>query len=198
VTPSKVKSLPWDETVKICRDFTLNALQTLAAMPRKEYAPLRFVYVSGHYAPRSEAAITVRLADQDIMALCLLRVRSSAAFRAARPRTFMLTLRPRHSTMTRESSRRKYLSSQRSPGVRCRRALRSQALFLCRDRRREPFRAFQSLSCGILRPRCWGRLWAGLRRIRFPMMIWIGLGRMLWVVVQLFKQKKHEIATERS
>ncbi|KAK7752894.1 hypothetical protein SLS62_005053 [Diatrype stigma] len=73
VTPLNFKSLPWEETVKICRDYALTAIETLAEFPRREDEPLRFVYISGHFAPRSRADIVKPLVDYGLHELALLR-----------------------------------------------------------------------------------------------------------------------------
>jgi nucleoside-diphosphate-sugar epimerase len=52
ITPSKAKEISWDETVRICRDYALAGLDAVAAAPRKQSAPLRFVYISGHFTLR--------------------------------------------------------------------------------------------------------------------------------------------------
>lgn len=78
MTPSKMKDMPWDETVKICRDYTLTALRTLASMPRPPRengpGPLRFVYISGHFAPRDKSDIPQQLIDSGLAEVALLRV----------------------------------------------------------------------------------------------------------------------------
>lgn len=55
MTPSKFKELGWDETVKVCRDYTHAAIQTLAKIPRSQTSPLRFTYISGHFTSRPGA-----------------------------------------------------------------------------------------------------------------------------------------------
>ncbi|KAJ4419623.1 hypothetical protein N0V82_004818 [Gnomoniopsis sp. IMI 355080] len=53
VTPMKLKTLPWEEIVKVSRDYAVTAIETLANLPRKQGGqPLRFIYMSGHFAPR--------------------------------------------------------------------------------------------------------------------------------------------------
>ncbi|RYP89866.1 hypothetical protein DL770_004018 [Monosporascus sp. CRB-9-2] len=72
VTPMKLKSLPWEETVKICRDYALAAIETLASVPHKD-GPLRFLYISGHFAPRTRSEIAKPLNDHGLTDLALLR-----------------------------------------------------------------------------------------------------------------------------
>ncbi|OTB03678.1 hypothetical protein M426DRAFT_321606 [Hypoxylon sp. CI-4A] len=65
ITPSKFKTVPWEETVKICRDYTLTAIQTLAVIPRKNKdKPLRFVYISGHFVSRERTPEMLSLAKE--------------------------------------------------------------------------------------------------------------------------------------
>ncbi|KAK6212766.1 hypothetical protein LQW54_004855 [Pestalotiopsis sp. IQ-011] len=54
VTPSKIlqKTVLWEETVKVCRDYTVAALEAVSTASNKD-GPLRFIYISGHFAPRA-------------------------------------------------------------------------------------------------------------------------------------------------
>lgn len=74
MTPSKLKSLPWEETCKISRDYALTAIQILAKLPRKQVTPLRFVYISGHFALRKKTEDMKILEEHGMMAYGLLRV----------------------------------------------------------------------------------------------------------------------------
>ncbi|KAI5917888.1 hypothetical protein F4810DRAFT_715990 [Camillea tinctor] len=74
VTPSKMKSTPWEEVVKICRDYTLTALETMASVPRKQDGPLRFVYISGHFAPRDGAPIPKQLTEFGLVQVGSMRI----------------------------------------------------------------------------------------------------------------------------
>ncbi|KAL1878151.1 hypothetical protein Daus18300_002067 [Diaporthe australafricana] len=67
VTPTKLKSLPWEETVKISKDYAITAIQTLASLPRKQTQPLRFIYMSGHFAPRERTEQVKVLGDHGMM-----------------------------------------------------------------------------------------------------------------------------------
>ncbi|KUI71434.1 hypothetical protein VM1G_07009 [Cytospora mali] len=73
VTPSKLNSSPWEETCKVSRDYALTAIQTLAGLHRKHDAPLRFVYISGHFAPRKRTDDMKVLDEHGMMAYGLLR-----------------------------------------------------------------------------------------------------------------------------
>ncbi|OTA56651.1 hypothetical protein K449DRAFT_416342 [Hypoxylon sp. EC38] len=61
VTPTKMKSIPWSETVKICGDYPLAAIKALAGPSRYRRengpGPARFVYISGQLAPHSQSEI---------------------------------------------------------------------------------------------------------------------------------------------
>ncbi|KAJ8128888.1 hypothetical protein O1611_g4746 [Lasiodiplodia mahajangana] len=72
VTPAKLKSLPWEETVKVCRGYALAAIEAVAAAPRKQDKPLRFIYINGHFAPRDRSEVTQPM-DSGIIELALLR-----------------------------------------------------------------------------------------------------------------------------
>ncbi|KAI0836481.1 hypothetical protein F5Y06DRAFT_273577 [Hypoxylon sp. FL0890] len=77
VTPTKLKSIPWDETVKICRDYALTAIKTLAGFPRYRRengpGPVRFVYISDHFAPHNRSDVMKPLNDYGLTDLALLR-----------------------------------------------------------------------------------------------------------------------------
>ncbi|KAI1119697.1 hypothetical protein F5Y10DRAFT_283845 [Nemania abortiva] len=46
VTPARLKSLPWEETVKVCRGYALAAIEAMTAAPRKQDGPLRFININ--------------------------------------------------------------------------------------------------------------------------------------------------------
>lgn len=55
ITPSKSKSLPWDEVVKTCHDYTMTGLKAMVeARGSGKTAPLRFLYMSGVAAERDQ------------------------------------------------------------------------------------------------------------------------------------------------
>lgn len=71
----KLKSLPWEETVKISRDWAVSAITTLAKLPREQASkPLRFIYMSGHFAPRERTEQIKVLGDNNMMEYGFLRV----------------------------------------------------------------------------------------------------------------------------
>jgi hypothetical protein len=74
VTPSKLKTIPFEETCKISRDYATTAIQTLDALRHKQDGPLRFIYMSGHFAPRSPAEVPKELQDHGLINYGLLRV----------------------------------------------------------------------------------------------------------------------------
>ncbi|OTA90723.1 hypothetical protein M434DRAFT_22805 [Hypoxylon sp. CO27-5] len=73
VTPSKMKTTPWEEVVKVCREYTITALKTIASVPRKQGGPARFVYISGHFAPRNGAPIPKQLAEFGLVQVASMR-----------------------------------------------------------------------------------------------------------------------------
>lgn len=79
MTPTKLKSLPWEETVRISKDHAINAIQTLASLPRRQAHPLRFIYMSGHFAPRERTEQVKVLGDHGMMEYGYLRVSSIVA-----------------------------------------------------------------------------------------------------------------------
>lgn len=74
MTPMKLKTLPWEDTVKISRDWAVTAIETLAKLPRKDSQTLRFVYMSGHFAPRERTEQPKVLGDNNMMEYGYLRV----------------------------------------------------------------------------------------------------------------------------
>lgn len=85
VTPMRLKSLPWEETVKISKVYPMTAIQTLANLPRKDGQPLRFVYMSGHFAPRQRTEQVKVLGDYGMTELGYLRVSLRAVLVTKRP-----------------------------------------------------------------------------------------------------------------
>ncbi|XXG95719.1 hypothetical protein Hte_001989 [Hypoxylon texense] len=73
VTPSKMKTTPWGQVVKVCRDYALTALKTMASVPRKQNGPARFVYISGHFAPRDGAPIPKQLTEFGLVQVASMR-----------------------------------------------------------------------------------------------------------------------------
>lgn len=73
VTPSNLKSVTWEENCKISRDYAITAIQSLAGLSRKQGLPLRFVYISGHFAPRKKTEDMKILDEHGMMAYGLLR-----------------------------------------------------------------------------------------------------------------------------
>ncbi|KAJ9396055.1 hypothetical protein DTO282F9_7030 [Paecilomyces variotii] len=58
VTPSKSKTMLWEEVRKICYDYTVKGLETIAQLPRDTSAgkPLRFIYTSGAMSERDQSS----------------------------------------------------------------------------------------------------------------------------------------------
>lgn len=71
ITPSKSKTMPWDEVRKVCLDYTMAGLETLSKLPRGDATkPLQFLYVSGANTERDQTKKPWILGDY-----CLMRVR---------------------------------------------------------------------------------------------------------------------------
>lgn len=81
ITPSKMKETSWDEVVRVTRDYTLTALHTMTEVRPvgNQKAPLRFMYMSGHFAPRDRSHVVKQLADFGLAEVGLLRVRSQSS-----------------------------------------------------------------------------------------------------------------------
>jgi hypothetical protein len=54
ITPTKSKDHPWDEVKRVCRDYVLTAIKTMADV-RTASDTLRFIYYSGVYAERDQS-----------------------------------------------------------------------------------------------------------------------------------------------
>ncbi|KAJ9194607.1 hypothetical protein DTO166G4_4313 [Paecilomyces variotii] len=69
VTPSKSKTMPWEEVRKICYDYTVKGLETIAQLPRDISAgkPLRFIYTSGAMSERDQSNKPWLLGDYCLM-----------------------------------------------------------------------------------------------------------------------------------
>ncbi|KXX79209.1 hypothetical protein MMYC01_203694 [Madurella mycetomatis] len=70
ITPSQLKTTPWEQTVKVCRDYAIRGIETISQLPRhsQNQKPLRFVYISGINAERDQSKKPMILGDY-----CLLR-----------------------------------------------------------------------------------------------------------------------------
>jgi len=73
VTPMKLNTMPFEETSKISRDYATTAIRTLDALHHKQDEPLRFLYMSGHFAPRSHAEVPKELQNHGLVNYGLLR-----------------------------------------------------------------------------------------------------------------------------
>ena len=72
ITPTKSKTMPWEEVRKTCVDYAINAVDPFAKLPRADKAKrFRFVYVSGSAAERDPAKKPWVMGDY-----CLMRVRT--------------------------------------------------------------------------------------------------------------------------
>lgn len=70
----KLSTVPWEETCKISRDYATTAIKTLDTLRQKQENPLRFLYMSGHFAPRSRAEVPPALQNHGLIDYGLLRV----------------------------------------------------------------------------------------------------------------------------
>jgi len=69
VTPSKLKSMTWEEARKICFDYTVTGLETISQLPRNNATgrPLRFIYTSGAKTVRDPSQKPWILGDYSLM-----------------------------------------------------------------------------------------------------------------------------------
>ena len=72
-----VNTLPFEETCKVSRDYAITAIQTLDTLREKDARPLRFLYMSGHFVPRSRAEVPKELRDHGLIEYGLMRVRKN-------------------------------------------------------------------------------------------------------------------------
>lgn len=71
MTPSQLKTMPWEETRKICYDYTIAGLETIAQLPRNAAGtPLRFLYTSGAKTVRDPSQKPWILGDYSLMRVC--------------------------------------------------------------------------------------------------------------------------------
>ncbi|KAJ9610681.1 hypothetical protein H2200_005458 [Cladophialophora chaetospira] len=68
VTPSKSRSLPWDEVLKTCHDYTMEGLKAIFETRGSGKAtPLRFLYMSGVAAERDQTKTPKFMAQYTLM-----------------------------------------------------------------------------------------------------------------------------------
>lgn len=79
VTPSKLNTVPRDQALKISCDYALTALETLASLrgQTQNGSSLRFILMTGHFTPRTEADMSQVLRDRGMADYGLARVRST-------------------------------------------------------------------------------------------------------------------------
>lgn len=75
MTPSQLKTTPWERTVKVCRDYTARGIETISQLSRgdgrADKAPMRFVYISGSSAERDQTKKPLILGDYLLLRVCL-------------------------------------------------------------------------------------------------------------------------------
>ena len=74
MTPSKLSTISFEENSKISRDYATTAIKTLHSLRHQQEEPLRFIYMSGHFAIRSAAEIPKELQNHHLKEYGLLRV----------------------------------------------------------------------------------------------------------------------------
>lgn len=72
MTPTKSKTMEWQEVEKICSEYVMNGFDTLKQLPRGESGkPLRFVYASGAMTERDQTKKPMLMADYVLMRVCI-------------------------------------------------------------------------------------------------------------------------------
>lgn len=153
-----MKSTPWSETVKITRDWTSTSLETLGKIPRKQGRILRYIYMSGHFAPRERAEAPKVLSDNNLMEAGYLRVRLHHRLLpdlGPIPTNILVRVRPKFAFWTMLSSRTEQ-SKLRLP---------SPASSLPLARRHPMSLDFRVSNWRISLLHCWIKPWKALRRI---------------------------------
>lgn len=68
VTPSKLRTMPWEDVRKICLDYTVSDIEAIAQLPRGFASkPLRFIYTSGAKSQRDQSRKPWILGDYALM-----------------------------------------------------------------------------------------------------------------------------------
>ncbi|KFY36807.1 hypothetical protein V495_07585 [Pseudogymnoascus sp. VKM F-4514 (FW-929)] len=68
VTPSKLRTMPFEDARKICLDYTVRGIETISQLPRDSASkPLRFIYTSGAKAQRDQSQKAWILGDYGLM-----------------------------------------------------------------------------------------------------------------------------------
>jgi hypothetical protein len=77
ITPSKSRSFPWEQTVRVCRDYAIRGIETISQLAHESQRdkPFRFVYISGSNAERDPKKKPWILGDY-----CLMRVQPSLSY----------------------------------------------------------------------------------------------------------------------
>ncbi|VUC29976.1 unnamed protein product [Clonostachys rosea] len=68
ISPSKLKTVTWEETCTISRDYAIKGIETITHLPREGKAqPLRFIYMSGSNAERDQTKKPLLMGDYLLM-----------------------------------------------------------------------------------------------------------------------------------
>ncbi|KAI1769312.1 hypothetical protein GGR53DRAFT_473857 [Hypoxylon sp. FL1150] len=73
VTPSKLKTIPYEEVCKISRDYAVKAIKALAELRKNPKGPLRFIYISGHMSFRTRDEVPEMLRAHGLVDYSLMR-----------------------------------------------------------------------------------------------------------------------------
>ena len=71
MTPSKLKTMPFDEVSKICHGYAVTAIETIGKLTRPgANHPLRFIYISGVNGQRDPAKKPWIMGDYSLLRVC--------------------------------------------------------------------------------------------------------------------------------
>lgn len=68
MTPSRLKTVSWEDACEICREYAIVSIKTISQLPRDTTkGPFKFIYISGHVAERDPAKKPWMLGDYALM-----------------------------------------------------------------------------------------------------------------------------------
>ncbi|KAK0665315.1 hypothetical protein QBC41DRAFT_328100 [Cercophora samala] len=65
ITPPQLTTVPWETTVRVCRDYAVNGVRIISSLTEKR--PFRFVYISGTNAVRDPARKPLLLGEYCVL-----------------------------------------------------------------------------------------------------------------------------------
>ena len=73
IVPIKLKTVDWEQTCKISRDYALKGIETISHLPREgKKTPLKFIYMSGYGSVRDQSSKKpLFYGDYSLMRVCI-------------------------------------------------------------------------------------------------------------------------------